>query len=677
MKICPQCATPYPDEAFAACPTCELIEASLHPAATAAVPDDGLKAELGALQAAVYGAPAADLLLAERPAEAAPLSFVPPPAGEPERPADEGEITFARLEALSRSGRMVIGLLGFPTAGKTWFLNRLKDNWEQPGNTTNPPKAPGGARVGATQDVAEHVFLKPGGGFYILDLPGERFEAAAQTGFRNDPILLAAINACGALAVILPADEALFSGRAASRYEAQGAGAAASDAPLDEAVAAAKARLAEADKELTRLRRRVKTDASETNIAALEAALAARDGAKAEHRELSARLMSDRGSGLAQAHQRLEAFIGGLGRVSGLLSLQASGAASGPLGPDEVDRHVMSDAFRPFPKPVCIALSKADCLLDEKGLAAELTAESPVDRVWRDGFDRDPLATIHHFRPTLARQFERWFRWVKFDFLTAFGGHRGGELINYDLESYGVNGIVEWMDWIARHDALPAKDQKILAQATALRRLRDQRPQDNGLTSLGDASGAARTAKARGAAPSQPQARAAVKAAIDFLFSKRSSWASLAVVGVAAALWLSTIAASTGLVPGAPPTAVKDETAQFILKAVTTTGSTLPPDVCAQSQNRERRLARAWAVRLSHSCPGPMNATMTWPLVIAFGWLGIPLTLGLNGVLTGALALALPRWLAVRRAYGKLYGSDHWTDSLADRALAAKARSQA
>jgi hypothetical protein len=566
---------------------------------------------------------------------------------------------------------MVIGLLGFPTAGKTWFLNRLKDNWEQPGNTAGPPKAPSNSRVGATQDVAEHVFLKPGGGFYILDLPGERFEAAAKTSFRNDPILLAAINACGALAVILPADEALFSGRAASRFEGQGAGVPAGETPLEELVAAAKATLAEAEKELTRVRRRVKADASEANIAALETALAARDAAKAGYRELASRLMNDKGSGLAQAHQRLEDFIGGLGRVSGLLSLQASGDPGRTFGSDEVDRHVMSDAFRPFPKPICIALSKADCILDEKGLAAELTADAAVDRAWRDGFDRDPLATIHHFRPTLARQFDRWFRWTKFDFLTAFGGHRGGELINYDLKSYGVNGIVEWMDWIARHDALPPKDQKILARAVALRRLRDQRPQDSALKTLG--GGAGRPGRAPSVVISHPQARAALKAAIDVFFSKRSPWAPLAVFGVAAVLWLSAVAGLTGLVPGAPPVAVKDETAQFILKAVTTTGSTLPADVCAQGQNRERRLARAWAMRLGHSCPGPLNAPLTWPLSISLGaWLGGPLTLGLLAVLTGALALALPRWLAVRRAYGKLYGSDHYADSHADRALAPK-----
>ena len=671
MKTCPQCATPYPDEAFAACPTCALIEASFAPAPApaASVPDDQLEVELGALQAAVYGSAAADALVAERPPEAAVFAPAAPPM------AAEGEITVERLEALRRSGRMVIGLLGFPTAGKTWFLNRLKDNWEQPGNTTNPPKAPGGSRVGATHDVAEHVFLKPGGGFYILDLPGERFEAAAKTSFRNDPILLAAINACGALAVILPADEALFSGRAASRYESQGASAPAAEVTLDELVAAAKAKLAEAEKELNRVRRRVKAGASETNIAALEAALAARDAAKAEHRELSVRLMNDKGSGLALAHQRLEAFISGLGRVSGLLSLQASSDPGRVFGSDEVDRHVMSDAFRPFPKPVCIALSKADSILDEKGLAAELTADLTVDRAWRDGFDRDPLATIHHFRPTLARQFDLWFRWVKFDFLTAFGGHRGGELINYDLESYGVNGIVGWMDWIARHDALPPKDQKVLAQAVSLRRVRDHRPQDRTLKSLGGSADVGRAGKAPGVDLSPRQVRGALKAAIDVLFSKRSRWAPLAVFGVAAVLWLSAITAATGLLPGSPPPAVKDETAQFILKAVTTTGSTLPPDVCAQGQNRERRLARAWAMRLGHSCPGPLEAPLVWPLVISFGaWLGVPLTLGLLGALTAALAMALPRWFGVRRAYGKLYGSDHYADSLAERALAPKTR---
>ena len=96
-----------------------------------------------------------------------------------------------------------------------------------------------------TDIVTEHTFTRPGGGFHVIDLPGERFEAAAESNFQNDPLVLAVIDACGALAILLPADEALFSGHAASRFEARRSSGADVALP-SEAVAAVEQRLEQA-----------------------------------------------------------------------------------------------------------------------------------------------------------------------------------------------------------------------------------------------------------------------------------------------------------------------------------------------------------------------------------------------------------------------------------------------
>jgi hypothetical protein len=665
VTTCPECGTAFDDEAFAQCPTCELSEAPRELATAAAAPDEGLSRQLSALKAGLFGA-----ARAEAPAESR-LALKPPepveaPAAEDEETSSSGEITFARLAELRRSKRMVIGILGFPTAGKTWFLNRLKHNWVfERGNKASPPPADGGSLVGATQIVTEHTFTRPGGGFHVIDLPGERFEKAAETNFQSDPLVLAVIDACGALAIMLPADEALFSGHAAARFEARKAGGA-DEGPLSETTAEVERQLAEAEREVARLKRLQKKQPSDELAAELEAALAERDAAKAEAKALKARRLADHGAGLAEAHRRLERFIGGLGHVSGLLSLKArADAPDRPIRPAEVDAHIMSGAFRPFAKPVYVALSKADNILDPEGLAAEFFANRAEYEAWAQVFDQDPLATVHEFKPTLARQFSRWFRWVKFDFLTAFREHRGGLSINYDLDSCGVNAVVDWMDWIARYDQLPAWERAMLAAAVRLRRLRDWRPQSAGLQAVG--GGVAAKGPSGGGAMRYPaEASRVLKRGIDLLFAK-TRWpiAPLAAGVLALAIAAGAGVALTGAVAGEAPK-VKDPEAQAMLGVVTGADPKAAALICSQNQTADARAVRAWAIRLHHDCPGVTGAVAPWPLVVRLGaWLGVPLTallLGLSIVAPGAMLLG---YLALRRAYGDLYASEHSADRLA------------
>jgi hypothetical protein len=395
MTTCPECSTAYDEQAFAQCPTCELTGAPRELETAAAAPDDGLSRQLSALRAGIFGAARA---------EAAPEPRVAFKAVDPdEAPAPEedvpssGEITFERLAELRLSKQMVIGILGFPTAGKTWFLNRLKHNWVfERGFKATPPPADSGAEVGRTDIVTEHTFSRPGGGFHVIDLPGERFETAAETNFQSDPLVLAVIDACGALAILLPADEALFSGHAAARFEARKSSGQADLVPLGDTAAEVDKRLADAKREITRLKRLQKKQPSEETTALIEAAVAARDEAEAEAEALRLRRIADHGADLAGKHRRLERFIAGLGHMSGLLSLKArADAPTGTVKPAQVDAHIMTGDFKPFAKPVYVALSKADAVLVEDGLAAEFFPGREDHLAWTEVFDRDPLATVH------------------------------------------------------------------------------------------------------------------------------------------------------------------------------------------------------------------------------------------------------------------------------------------
>jgi hypothetical protein len=667
VTTCPECGTAYDEQAFAECPTCELTGAPRELAPAAAEPDEGLSRQLNALRANLFGAARA---AAEAPAEPRPALKTTDqqeaPAPDDDAPSSD-EITFDRLAELRRSKRMVIGILGFPTAGKTWFLNRLKHNWVyERGNKASPPPAETGAEVGRTDIVTEHTFTRPGGGFHVIDLPGERFEAAAESNFQSDPLVLAVIDACGALAIMLPADEALFSGHAAARYEARKTSAGADIVPLGDAAAEIDRRLEDAKKELARLKRLQKKQPSDELAAQIKAAEARRDDADAARKALKARRLADHGADLAGKHRRLERFIAGLGHMSGLLSLKSGAdAPSGPVKPAAVDAHIMSGAFKPFAKPVYVALSKADSVLDREGLAADFFASPADHQAWRQDFDHDPLATVHSLKPTLALQFGRWFRWVKFDFLTAFCDHQGGVLINYDLGSRGVNAVVDWMDWIARYDQLPARERMLLASAVRLRALRDYRPQSTGLHAIGGA--ASKGPNSGKSFLANAEIRRWLKQGVDVLFAK-TRWpvASLCAGVLALAVAAGATVALTGALPTEAPK-VKDPEAQNMLGVVTSADPKVASLICSQNQSVEARAVRAWAIQLRHDCPGAVGMVAPWPLVVRFGaWLGVPLTALLLAMFIAGPAAALVGYLGLRRAYGNLYSSEHAADRFAE-----------
>jgi GTPase SAR1 family protein len=104
-------------------------------------------------------------------------------------------------------------LLGFPTAGKTWFLNRLKyELQEGDAYACYPRRAPPGDVENTTLFTA-HRFRKGAHDFYVIDIPGERFLRAVEGSFlgESNTLMRHVIYTGQAFLTLMPADETLLS----------------------------------------------------------------------------------------------------------------------------------------------------------------------------------------------------------------------------------------------------------------------------------------------------------------------------------------------------------------------------------------------------------------------------------------------------------------------------------
>jgi hypothetical protein len=523
MTTCPECFFDYPDER-GSCPRCDARAARepRAPTAAAAARDEALADQLAALrsEALPTAAPATESKPSPPPAAPAPLAFQapepeletptlpepaepPPPSSLSPRGGDQEEdISDERLEELRKEGGFIVGLLGFPTAGKTWFLNRLKHSLhEQRGYNCIPEAEPNGADVPRTFAVTAHHFQRDGDAFVLLDIPGERFETALRRKFVQDKKLLLAMRACKALIVTLPADETLLSRRASQLYPPAYPADEGSD-ELDLGLEAASRRreletqLADHAAELRSLeaavrvaRRNAKREPdSEEAIEAVRAAEDARAARKAELEALRAKLADKDAWQLSDTDARLTRFTAGIGRMAGVMSLLENGSQPDAMidyDDDAVAAHMRSAQFRKCAKPTFVALAKADVLERQspvtRAMINQLFKGRDADKQLLQDFDVDPLETVKRFRPALVANFEQWFRWCKFDFLTAFGGHGGGTRINYACEERGVAPVIAWMLWAAQSANWSERQWRDVDRARRLRRLRDGPNRRNGL----------------------------------------------------------------------------------------------------------------------------------------------------------------------------------------------------
>ena len=240
MTYCEICTNEFSSEDFADCPHCALAEGRVatpairaletptpgvtmgevidtlrrmtpqEPSPPSAEPQapEGLRESLKALveqkvdQAAAASEQPSFAAVEAEPAVDAPL------AGPVAR-----ELDVETLRCIRESGVFTMVLLGFPTAGKTWFLNRLKyELQEGDAYACYPRRAPPGDVENTVQFTA-HRFRKGAQDFYVIDIPGERFLRAVEGSFLGEAntLMRHVIHTGQAFLTLLPADETLLS----------------------------------------------------------------------------------------------------------------------------------------------------------------------------------------------------------------------------------------------------------------------------------------------------------------------------------------------------------------------------------------------------------------------------------------------------------------------------------
>lgn len=373
-------------------------------------------------------------------------------AGVPEH---DQPVSETLLNSWKNADQNVVVLLGFASAGKSWFLTRLKHKLFHDASfplRSEPAFADQGARVSRSNNISSHSFLPVGGAegahaddvFHIIDMPGERFEGVAGIDLFGRREELLALQVCKSVIIVLPADEVLLAERAAERYA------------LWEDEVPGKSRVPKSQQTL-----------------------------EAQAREL------------AKSNPQLERFIKTLGRLQDLLSLLETGIDVDEviaMGRDGVIAHAAT-AKRPS-KPVFIGLAKADVIKDYireiQDAYADGVPDKPVnllhllfkdaeeDLLALERFDDDPLTTVRRFRRGLVQCMEG-FRWCKLDFVTAFAEDedpvrrkRDPLRVDYSRRSWGVVPVIRWIQWAGRGRQISTQsDWAFISAARAIRRFRD------------------------------------------------------------------------------------------------------------------------------------------------------------------------------------------------------------
>lgn len=365
-------------------------------------------------------------------------------------------LTLADLQRLRDSDRPVIVLLGFPTAGKTWFLNRLKDHMGRQG-FTHGKKAPNRTVVEVTNTFTAHRFQGGQHDYVLIDIPGERFLEAVKNNFlgvgEEDKILRHILHTGRAFLVLFPADEVLL-GRAAIRRlrkapPSGGEGASAAEQLGDQMVR----EWERLDETLAKLsaataRSRKATKKGGAPSRALKGEIAR---LKRERTNLVDVLSDDMIKRIAENEASLEEFIDGIGHVSKLISLMRVRGADLPptTNASDIDDHKASPDYRQPTAPMFVVLAKADVLEDKTSGVLTRTVKSlgftPAQRAVLASFGKDPAHTIATFRARMAPALNLWFEKPRIEFASAFRGHRAGKVINYDLPHKGIEDIVDWV----------------------------------------------------------------------------------------------------------------------------------------------------------------------------------------------------------------------------------------
>lgn len=421
-------------------------------------------------------------------AQARPADGQPPPrpggqgaAGQSQRRREDLIRTVADLDKVRKDNLFVMGLLGFPTGGKTWFLNRLKHTYVQapdrrkrlrarPHCTLTPGAVPRGTTVRRSNEISRHRFTFPSrekDSFNLLDIPGEKFAAAALDNFVGvTPHLLETLKLCDAIIVVLPADELLFAQHIAEDWRrkvwrAVLDGRPPEDSPLPPTDDFSPWDLqAKLDAALERQKRAPKAE---------------RPAMQDQIDQLQEEVKDRREWHLALAANQIEDFVENLGLMAGVLHLLKRGKSADEIADmegSEIMGQVGRDGYRKHEVPLFLAISKMDMVIDPDPWLRRKLDKLGVDERRRQHLDRDPLDLMGKWCPGLERQAFGGFAHCRIDCVTAFEGHSGNPDIAYSSESYGVEAVVDWIQWARAFAKKPARTRWATTLAHGLRRVR-------------------------------------------------------------------------------------------------------------------------------------------------------------------------------------------------------------
>ena len=513
MIYCEICTNEYPVEDFADCPHCALAEgratrAAIHTLDTATpgvtmgevmdtlrrmTPPRTPSAETAKAEALTAPKPMAQAPAAETPTvepqapeglsqslralveqkvdEAAAAASEPPafnPSPVEAEPAVTGpilgqsgrELDIETLRRIRESGVFTMVLLGFPTAGKTWFLNRLKyELQEGDAYACYPRRAPPGDVENTTLFTA-HRFRKGTHDFYVIDIPGERFLRAVEGSFlgESNALMRHVIYTGQAFLTLLPADETLLSELAHDVLWRRAA--AGGTAPVDPASLPPTQALIDRVDVLKRMISLTRKTAQSGDIKA-QAKLKA---LVRERKHLLEGSFEQALQRLASKHEELGEYISGVGLMAQLMVVMEE--RGGPDLDPSIDAYEVfdrsRDAERKKPtKPMFIVLSKSDDLTHRSDavqlpirrlLQGHAQAAHLLRLLRSEPRKADAYAILNALRPGVARQIDEWFATASFQFATAFeGAARGSKTINYRLSHVGVTELIRALLRLKEH----------------------------------------------------------------------------------------------------------------------------------------------------------------------------------------------------------------------------------
>jgi hypothetical protein len=342
------------------------------------------------------------------------------------------------LAKVEEEGLFTIGVIGFATSGKTFFVQRLKSYMRRKGGyEPDPPPAQDEIHIQGTRNIEIHRFdvrdhdddrfravdqgvapeqPEP---FYMIDIPGERCAAAMESALRGEAAeqLIKVLKLSHALIIVVPADEVfapvvtrqqrmeirLLKNRQEDLHKEAGAREGAGNN-------------SKLKKELARIAKEISAKEQPVNV---EERLTALLDNVAIISAIASELVDESGQRISlQRYQML----------------------------DDAERAAIFTGERRGPAPLTfVAMTKADLLIgrpqeEVKRLFPQIEAPEFLDCAPADAFK------LH--RPDLYRQIARSFAWHKFDFVTAFDAQPKDDLrIYYWLDFYGVAAVVDWIHW--------------------------------------------------------------------------------------------------------------------------------------------------------------------------------------------------------------------------------------